>query len=208
LTTQLEHLKQTTDDVREALTRLNQQSSEFCSDNKIICKPGCGACCERPSDVWATVGEMLPMAWDIFARGDHDLVMRQISRDDTDAMCAMFIPAPGQPGNGRCGEYLNRPVTCILFGASANKSKEGLRRLLACGYLREQKSENGHTLREDSMDAGLLAEKVRFVISDNHLKEDQPINKALKDALELIQWAHYAAGQINAQHPSGQDFVR
>lgn len=206
MTTQLEHLKQTTDDVRTALTRLNQQSNEFCAKNKITCKPGCGACCERPSDVWATVGEMLPMAWDIFERGDFELVMRQISRDDTDAMCAMFIPTPGQAGNGRCGEYPNRPITCVLFGASSSKSKGGKINLIACRYLIEQHSIKNQVLLENSIDSGSMTGQARSVIDDHRLKEEQPINGALKEALELIQWAHYSARFINAPHPSVQDY--
>ncbi len=196
MTTQLEQLRHTTTDMGEALARLGHKTNQFCSKNNVICKPGCGACCERPGDVWATVGEMLPMAWDVFERGDYDLVMERISRDDTDAMCVMFKPTTGHKGFGRCGEYPNRPITCILFGATT-RNKDGESKLLACRYLTEQHSKTDHAVVADNLDAESLTWQTKSRILDSRLREEHPINKALKEALKLIQWANYASELIN-----------
>ena len=200
MNTQLEHLQKTTSDMRDALSLLNQTAIEFSSINNIKCKPGCGACCERPGDVWASIGEMLPMAWDIIERGDYDVIMREISSRAPQKMCSMFNPAEGRPGFGRCGEYQNRPSTCILFGASTTAKKDGTTRLLACSYLIDQKSkETQASLTASKIDARSLTEQVRSVIADNRLREERPINEALEQALELIAWARYTQKEMKFQ---------
>ena len=186
--------------MRDALSHINKTAVEFSSKNNIKCKPGCGACCERPSDVWASIGEMLPMAWDMIERGDYDVIMREISSRAPQKMCSMFNPAEGRPGFGRCSEYQNRPSTCILFGASTTAKKDGTTRLLACSYLIEQNSkETQASLTANKIDAKSLTEQVRSVIADSRLRKEHPINEALEQALELIAWARYTHNEMNFQ---------
>ena len=162
--------------------------------------PGCGACCERPGDVWASVGEMLPMAWDIFERGDYDLVMERLLTRPSDVMCGMHITSGGKKRKGRCGEYVNRPVTCILFGASASRSLTGDLKLIGCRHLVESQSENIlHYPAEAVVTPTELTEQVRSSISDCRLQVERPINESLQEALELIQWAHYSSELANVE---------
>lgn len=103
------------------------------------CPPGCGACCESPH-VEATVLESLPLAEEIYRRGQENAILHAIEEKDLlgDPVCVLYRPAPLIPGQGRCACYAFRPMLCRLFGFAARKGKSGTLEFCTCKRLKER----------------------------------------------------------------------
>jgi hypothetical protein len=190
-----QELSEIASSMRSQLKALHESASALTSRAGITCKVGCGACCKKPNDVWATVAEMLPMAWDIFERGELDLFLENLQRQDSTLMCAVFKQHASISSNGLCSEYRNRPITCILFGSSLVPTKEKTYKFLGCSWQKEIHSDHIHSaeLFADAAkyDTKTLTTSILAQIIDQNLREEFPINQALNRALELVGWADH-----------------
>lgn len=107
----------------------------------LACPAGCGACCTYP-EVEATPLEMLPLAVELFRRGEGELWLERLetAAGPGAGPCQFFAPDPLDPasGRGRCTVYPWRPALCRLFGFATVMSKYGEPTLAVCARHREQ----------------------------------------------------------------------
>lgn len=108
----------------------------FASRSGLRCPPGCGTCCLSP-EVEATVPECLPLARELFDRGDgFDWIGRLESLKGS--RCALYAPEPGEARRGRCTVYAYRPSLCRLFGFAGRSEKTGRHVLSVCKTHRQE----------------------------------------------------------------------
>lgn len=101
------------------------------------CSPGCGLCCESPH-VEATVLESLPLAREIYRRGEEEAILNAIEERNhrRDPVCVLYRPDTLIPGQGRCAYYDFRPMLCRLFGFAARKEKYGNLEFCTCKIIK------------------------------------------------------------------------
>jgi uncharacterized protein len=181
--------------VSQILAKANDSAREFSKSTKINCKQGCGACCTRPNQVWATVGEMLPRAMKLFQEGEAENMLNRLENISSQSMCIMFQQDEKQPKNGRCSDYENRPLTCILFGSSTVHHRSERFHFLGCHWLKEHYEqlfdEQVPSSFKKEHDASLYSMMLKNSLENDSLKEEYPINEALERALKYILWIDY-----------------
>ena len=188
--------KRQTDHMRDTLNGVYEKSREFNDRYQLSCPRGCGACCDKPQKVWATIAEMLPMAEDIVLRNDWEAVTERIKSAGDDGVCVSFRPSPGATGRGTCENYSTRPLVCALFGSSSLRLKSGERDFVGCGILKAQLNDRRESLKDlnfaaESDSREISAASLSEFINDNELVRPRPINEALKSAIEMISWSRY-----------------
>jgi Fe-S-cluster containining protein len=102
------------------------------------CVPGCGSCCES-RHVEATVVEALPLAKEIYRRGEEEKILMAIDEKDLrgDPVCVLFRPNPHRPGHGRCAYYEFRFLVCRLFGFATRRGKSGKLEFSPCKIIKQ-----------------------------------------------------------------------
>ena len=110
--------------VLEQYRYLDRLIERFRNSTGLKCLRGCSYCC-RNWPVEATVLEVLPLAEEIYARGEEASVLglieeKQASGDET---CVILLPESDEKVAGYCAYYKWRPLMCRLFGFAARKKK-------------------------------------------------------------------------------------
>jgi hypothetical protein len=185
----IERLRHIAQDIGSELRAIELDAKRLTAVTGLVCKTGCGACCQSPGNIWATVGEMLPMAFDIFDQGRLDSTLETLENSSDDGICHMHAPDPLIRGNGRCMAYTKRPITCILFGAAKLIDKNGNAQFIGCAQLLNQLKPDAMKNTKDIPSARASTQKVLSMILDPNLREELPLNKALTKSLELIRWS-------------------
>lgn len=98
---------------------------------KLHCPPGCGICC-KSTKVEANVIELLPLARELFHRGEAEIWMERAQATCYEGICIFYDPNPPRMGIGHCRFYAWRPSVCRLFGFSKVKDKTGKPKLAVC----------------------------------------------------------------------------
>lgn len=103
------------------------------------CVPGCGSCCES-RQVEATVVEALPLAKEIYRRGEEEKILLALDEKDlrADPLCVLYRPNRYRPGDGRCAYYEFRFLVCRLFGFAARKGKSGRLEFSTCKIIKQK----------------------------------------------------------------------
>ena len=103
------------------------------------CVPGCGSCCES-RHVEATVVEALPLAREIYRRGEEEKILLAIDEKDLrgDPVCVLYRSDPNRPGHGRCAYYEFRFLVCRLFGFAARRGKSGRLEFSPCKIIKQE----------------------------------------------------------------------
>ena len=200
--------------ISQALASLDEDTAKFCAETQIVCKQNCGACCSKPNGVWTTVGEMLPMAWDLYQTGHQEDIVRNLESDCQNGICALYQPNDQDLARGRCTAYSLRPSICRLFGSSSRSSKNGMREFIGCSWLKDQYKDLAQRVNDLAdnkiADSHNLTMKVRSLLNSSELVEELPINVALAKALKLVAWSCYINDYVqldsNGPSPNVQDF--
>jgi Fe-S-cluster containining protein len=176
------------------LTRLFQSLDEevmsFAQAQSVRCLPGCGACCQSPN-IETTVAEMLPLAYELFQKGNAEDRAWNWS-EQKGALCPQYESHPDRPAQGRCQTYAFRPAICRLFGYSGFRDKSGTIRFATCRKIQVQEGDKiqrieGRLNRGESSIPFLSEAHERVAeIGGNLAWEILPINEALRRALEII----------------------
>jgi Fe-S-cluster containining protein len=119
------------DRVLSVYGEIDGQVSAFRRATGLCCPPGCGNCCTS-DNVEATVIEMLPVAQELFRRGEAEKWLERVAISDGKRACVFYAPDSVVPGNGRCCFYAWRPPVCRLFGFAAVKNKYGKQIFAPC----------------------------------------------------------------------------
>lgn len=182
----LDSLKDRISAVREIYNAVAEATAVFAQQTQIGCKSSCAACCMKPRSVWASIGEMLPMAWQIYNENRMDAFLKRLQNHSDDQLCALLNVYDEQEQLGRCSEYAGRPLLCRLFGSSSNVSKDGQRTNLACKWQKEHQAANQDFDLLDLPTAGDWVWRMQNLHPEEFLQKELPINEALKEALQLI----------------------
>jgi Fe-S-cluster containining protein len=174
--------------VLELYSEMDRQTAEFRTTTGLRCLPGCGQCCESATPK-TTVIELLPVAEELFSRGEAQQWLERMASVRETERCLFFQPDPLTPGNGHCQLYVFRPSVCRLFAFSAMKNKNGKPELLTC---RRQKEEIPVLVKgaQEAISRGMAVPSfdyffLKMVVLEPPLgRQRVPINRALHLALE------------------------
>jgi Fe-S-cluster containining protein len=90
----------------------------------VSCPDGCGECCTH-SRVEAVTVEMMPLALDLWQKGEADFWLERIPGSRENPACVFYKPDPANPLRGRCMVYEMRPLVCRPFGFFMTRSGHG-----------------------------------------------------------------------------------
>lgn len=193
--------------LRERIHQLEQVYAElehslraFKAAGLFGCKTGCGACCTKPNAVWATVGELLPMAWKIYQEGRLEAVCQQLAQHlSSSTVCPVYKASGAAEGMGQCGSYKERPMVCRLFGSAVQHTRDGDLAVLACGWQRAEFAAAIFNIETSSPDhshetqalpvASDWSWRVQALMLEDSLRAEYPIHQALYEALLLVDQA-------------------
>lgn len=176
--------------VMDSYAQIDRLTDVFLATTQLHCPIGCGWCCSSPH-VEATPLEMLPLAVELFRRGEAELWLERLGGENETSICLFYHPDPLVSGNGRCDAYPWRPTLCRLFGWSTVTNKSGQPELLACKRHQAMMPE----FVERATDAiangweapNLVALSQQVTNIDPDLgRQRMPINQALRVALERV----------------------
>lgn len=169
---------------------LEEESKTFQREGGMGCISGCGFCCANPK-IPASPLEFLPLAFNLYDKGLAEEIANQLAMEETPGNCIVYRSQKEDEKKGFCGNYQYRGLICRLFGTSIRKNnKTGLKELITCKILKEQKAENFIKVNE-KINSGM---EVPFAPAwytqlneiDENLSKQYPINQAILMALELV----------------------
>ncbi len=164
--------------------QIDQLTNTFLATTQLHCPSGCGWCCTNPH-VEATPLEMLPLAFELFRRGEGEVWIERTEEEHEINSCLFYQPDPLIPENGCCQAYPMRPTVCRLFGWSTGTNKSGQPELLACSRHKAIMPEIVATAADaiaNGLEAPNMAEISQQVANiDPELgRQRMPINQALR----------------------------
>lgn len=171
------------------LTTIADDFSKFQNSHSLSCPPDCGKCCFK-ADIYCTPIEVLPLALELYERGEAQSMYDKCLAHKADHCLFMNI-TDKQNGKGRCTEYQFRPLVCRTFGVAGRRDKSSQINFSVCTTLKEIKPENYSEL----VNKKFSNDEVPFIdISKNRLatldpqflEEEFPINESLAIMLEKI----------------------
>ena len=175
-------------DVTSLLENISRKTAAFAQATGLHCKPGCGKCCANPN-IETTVAEMMPMAVDLWGKGQAEAMLTVLERSA--AQCAFYKPNALVPGNGQCSAYEYRPGLCRLFGFSTTKDKYDKSYLATCKVIKEQFPID-YARAQRAIAYGVQAPSMSehafevFNMDPQLGKELMPINQATRLAIERV----------------------
>ena len=180
--------------VLDIYRRFDNMIARFQAATSMRCVGSCSFCC-RNWWVEATVVEVLPLAHEIYTRGQEEAILSSIEEKEAsgDRVCAILLADPLPGTKGSCGYYEWRPLVCRLFGYAARRNRQGELEFCACRIIREA---NPSSVRraEMAIRGGLrlpvYQEAFMQVASLDPSRGYRRvhINRAIKEALEYLYW--------------------
>ena len=185
-------LPQKVKSVMRVYQQLDKDIARFQDKSKLSCLSGCGECCKKP-DIEAGIVEFLPLALELYDRGEAESTLEQL-QSNTGSLCHAFRPNVTSFG-GLCNEYPHRGLICRLFGFTARVNKEDQKELVTCKYIKTQQAVE----YQAAIDGIRNGDKVpimseyyyRMQSIDPGLQGFYPINEAISKAIEMV--LHYYA---------------
>lgn len=185
----------------DVFVELESDTKQFVSESGLSCLSGCGFCCANPK-VPASPLEFLPLAFDLYDKGQAESTLVLLESKEDGASCVMYRPQSEDGKKGFCGNHSKRGMICRLFAASARKTKYGKKDLIICKVLKEEKTsayiETSERINID-MDIPLAtAFYSRLDEIDQSLCQQFTINEAITFALELVlRYKFYEEQQVD-----------
>ncbi len=175
--------------VLELFQDLEIESRAFAERADLGCVVGCGKCCANPS-IPASPLEFLPLAFELYENGAVEASIRLLDSLGENGFCLLYRPTNEDGSKGFCGNHSSRGLICRLFASAARRNKHGLKELIICKVLKEQKSDQYHRATQavqEDLEIPLAASYYgRLSDIDAHLSQTYPINQAIRIALELV----------------------
>lgn len=169
--------------------QIEEQTASIPDQINLHCPPGCGRCCDNPN-IEATPLEMLPVAWELWQRGEALTYWQNIKNQDTPSVCIFYERDALIPGNGRCEMYPWRPIVCRLFGYATVKNKQGISEFATCAYHHqtepEKVAEIKHQVTTGFPILNFSEISLQLALIDPNKSQRLPINQALCLAIEQI----------------------
>ncbi|WP_297336440.1 YkgJ family cysteine cluster protein [Algoriphagus sp.] len=181
--------------VLEIFGLFEQSNEALASQGGLSCIAGCGRCCSSPK-VSATPMEFLPLAFDFYHRGIAEQALELLESLDESEACMNYRKTAEDGSSGYCSNYTNRGLICRVFGSAARRNKNGIKELITCKILKENKKEAFEELTVQ-INQGLPIPMATEYYSqlndlDQYLSESYPINVAIRKAVEaVIRFQYY-----------------
>ena len=180
-------LNQLAAEVLSIYADLDARVAAFAAVSGLRCPQGCGECCASEK-VEATVLEMLPLAFALFADGRAELLIKRLEKVNGRGECLLHRPDLAGPGAWSCTCYSHRAVVCRLFGFAGNLDRAGAPRLALCRVIRQADLSGEHplSLAEEVLALMPLFSEAGMRITALHPGLGTirlPINSALLEAL-------------------------
>jgi Fe-S-cluster containining protein len=161
-------------------TEMSQTFSDFQKQTQLPCLNNCTSCCLNP-EIEATPFEMIPMAVKILDEGRLEEIYEKLENPDTSS-CVMVQ-------KNKCEFYDQRPPICRMFGVAGFYKKDQSMTLSICKLIKEENKDLLERLMKDiPTNAPVMSHWITRLksIDPNMDQERQPINNALKSALERV----------------------
>lgn len=169
--------------------QLESQTDSVPDQIGLHCPPSCGRCCEYP-EIETTELEMLPVAWELWQRGDALTIWETLKNDPEQKICVFYERDPLTTGKGRCGMYAWRPVVCRLFGYATIKNKQGVPEFATCAYHHQTQPEKVAEIKQQVAEGFPMPNfskiTLQLAMIDPSKTQRLPINEALRLAIERI----------------------
>ncbi|MBD8491059.1 YkgJ family cysteine cluster protein [Echinicola sp. CAU 1574] len=194
------NLKEKSLKVNEIFNDLDMEVQDYLAQSQLTCLSGCGKCCANPK-VPATVLEFLPLAFDLYQKGQAEALLDQLETATEDSYCVVLKLLSADGAAGHCTQYNHRGLICRLFGNSSRRNREGKKELITCKNIKEQKQQQfqivTRAIQNDLEIPGSSDYYTRLSTIDFHMAEQQfPINIAIKKAIEaVLSFYFYFEGQ-------------
>ncbi|GGZ19718.1 hypothetical protein GCM10007049_10290 [Echinicola pacifica] len=179
---------------------LDVETAAYHNRAALSCIIGCGKCCANPS-VPATALEFLPMAMAAYHSGKAEELLDSIGENPEQSYCILLTTLSVDGSAGSCSQYKTRGLICRLFGSSAKKNKFGVKELITCKTLKEERAEE-HLLTQKAISEGLAVPMSShyytqlYAIDPSMAGMQLPVNLAIKRALEeVLAFYFYSEGQ-------------
>jgi Fe-S-cluster containining protein len=182
-------LAQKSQAVMDLFAELESETKQFAAESDLNCLSGCGFCCANPK-VPASPLEFLPLAFDLYSKGLAESSLKQIEEMEEEKSCIIYRAQSTDQSQGFCGNHKMRGMICRLFAASARRNKYGIKELIICKVLKEEKTGQFETATK-GINAGIQIPLATSFYSrleeiDTTLCQQFTINKAIIYALELV----------------------
>lgn len=171
------------------LESISEEFSRFQNSNALVCPPGCGKCCFKP-DIYCTPIELLPLAMELYARGEAEEMLASLSGKES-SRCFFMNITDEAAGKGRCTEYKFRPLVCRTFGVAPRHDKNKNVNFSVCTTLKEiNASDYQAMLSKDFSQVDIpfidQSKNKLSTLDPRFMEEEFPINKSLSIILEKV----------------------
>lgn len=177
--------------VQQIFREVTEQNHAIQNQSNLHCIAGCGKCCHNPK-VPAFPIEFIPFAISLFRKKQLIQFLEALETSESD-LCPIYTPNL----TGSCSDYFNRGLICRVFGAGAQRDKNGQPRLITCTLLKEQ-----HPTEVKAAEEAFLVNKFEYAstyydrlktILPSLSHETLPIKEAIRVALEYtLQYTIYS----------------
>jgi Fe-S-cluster containining protein len=114
------------DELRALYREIDREAAACSGITGWRCPPGCGHCCHSPvKNIEASIFEVMPLALDLWERGEGEAVLERLEGLDDESVCGFFRPVADVTAPGHCSVYALRPLVCRLFGLYSSPGKRG-----------------------------------------------------------------------------------
>jgi Fe-S-cluster containining protein len=194
-------------DISKEFEKVSTEFSHFQNANKLSCLEGCGKCCMK--NVSCAPVELLPMAYDIFERGEA-VEIHEMAKNYKGENCFFLDVSNQGQWLGTCKEYQHRPLVCRSFGVAARKGKNDLIQYSVCKPLKENRAEQyAELLNKNTSDIPPFIEVLSSRLSSldpAFLEAELPIHQSLAIVLEKIMMYSYYASPLTTASPETLSF--
>lgn len=184
--------------VMEVYEELDEEIDRFKYETGAKCIENCGNCCNK-KDVEDTVLSFIPLALDLWHKGEADYWLTKLEKKGEDTTCVFFKRDEKDIKNGRCMIYQKRGLICRLFGFAGNKGKNGEKVYPACSVLKKEQPLLVETIKNAINSGAFIPLMTDYAmkmagIDSNLGYQRYPINEAVKYAIEKVGMQYYYCG--------------
>lgn len=187
----LKHFNELAQSILDEFNQISSRFSQFQTSNDLSCITNCGKCCFKP-DIYCTPMELLPLAIELLTRGEAQKIYDKV-KDRQNERCIFLHVDNEQKFQGKCTEYLFRPLVCRMFGVSARHGKNGKVDFSICHEIKEAKKTQALEMLQKLEQGELtdipfieLEKNKMAVIDPRFLEQEYPINVSLTMILEKV----------------------
>ncbi|MFC0875559.1 hypothetical protein ACE01N_03145 [Saccharicrinis sp. FJH2] len=176
--------------VRKVFAEADKVVVSYRKSSHIFCELNCYSCCTKP-DIQATVLEFLPLAYDLYKKGEAETFYDELQNNGFNTICKLLVPFAVNGGEIKgCSNYKYRGLICRMFGYSGFSNKNGEIQLSTCKIIKEGQ---GNKIAAAPVNPPVMSEfYYRLMDIDRSLCVPMlPINKAILKAIEVVLF-HYS----------------